>query len=91
MEHSLQFLHYGLPKSEILYSNKNDERWISFLRKLQFLKRSPDILFRKIKYFMRFLRVFFLKASTEKKIFVAQTGYDVDFILRNFQKKLSKQ
>jgi len=90
LEHSLQFLHYGLPKSEILYSNKNDERWISFLRKLQFLKRSPEILFRKIKDFMRVLRVFFLKASTEKKIFIAQTGYDADFLLRSFSKKTFK-
>ena len=90
LEHSLQFLHYGLPKSEILYSNKNDEEWISFLRKLQFLKRSPEILLRKIKDFISFLRVFFLKTSTEKKILIAQTGYDVDFLLRRFSKKTFK-
>jgi hypothetical protein len=79
-----------LPKSEILYSNKNDERWILFLRKLQFLKRSPEILFRKIKDFMSILRVFFLKASTEKKILIAQTGYDADFLLSSFSKKTFK-
>tara|TARA_B100002019_G_scaffold131625_1_gene113089 strand:- start:7462 stop:9249 length:1788 start_codon:yes stop_codon:yes gene_type:complete len=90
LEHSLQFLHYGLPKSEILYSNKNDEEWIPFLRKLQFLKRSPEILLRKIKDFISFLRVFFLKSSTKKKILIAQTGYDADFLLRRFSKKTFK-
>ncbi len=91
LEHSLQFLHYGLPKSEILYSNKNDEKWISFLRKLQFLKRCPEILFRKLKNFISYLRVFFLKTSTKKQILVAQTGYDTDFLLRNFSKKTFKK
>ncbi len=90
LEHSLQFLHYGLPKSEILYSDKNDERWISFLKKLQFLKRSPEILLRKIKDFIIFLRAFFLKSSTKKKILIAQTGYDADFLLRRFSKKTFK-
>tara|TARA_B100000989_G_scaffold297183_1_gene282220 strand:- start:62 stop:1849 length:1788 start_codon:yes stop_codon:yes gene_type:complete len=90
LEHSLQFLHYGLPKSEILYCNKNDKRWISFLRKLQFLKRSPEILFRKIKDLFSVVRVFFLKASTEKTILIAQTGYDADFLLRSFSKKTFK-
>ena len=90
LEHSLQFLYYGLPKSEIQYSNKNDERWISFLRKLQFLKRSPEILLRRLNNFLRFLRVFFLKPTTKKTILIAQTGYDADFLTRDFSKKTFK-
>ena len=74
-----------------MFINKNDEKWISFLRKLQFLKRCPEILFRKLKNFISYLRVFFLKTSTKKQILVAQTGYDTDFLLRNFSKKTFKK
>lgn len=90
LEHSLQFLHYGLPNSEIVFSNNNDEKWISFLRKLQFLKRSPEILLRKFNNFLSIIRVFFLKPVTKKKILIAQTGYDADFLTRCYSKKTFK-
>ena len=90
LEHSLQFLHYGLPNSEIIYSKTRDKKWISFLRKLQFLKRSPEILHRKINNFLSTLKVFFLKPATKKKILIAQTGYDADFLTRSYSKKTFK-
>ncbi len=90
LEHSLQFLHFGLPKSEILYSKKTSFRRYFFERKLQLLKRSPEVIQRRCYHFFKSLRKYFIKPTTIKKILIPQTGYDIDFLIRDYSKETFK-
>ena len=85
---SLQFLHLGLPGSILIHNEATiSKKNFSLLKRLQFIKRSPEILLRKTSSLLQSIKNFFYLPTTKKKILVAQPGYDVDHLIRHYSNK----